>query len=715
MTFLHPALLATAGGLALLPLVIHLLSRRGYQSQPWAAMMFLAAAQKSAERRIRVERWLLLVLRTLIIVILGMAIARPLATGSLLGDALARPRFDRVIILDDSLSMQAVHPDGSTSFDAAKALARKIIDESEPRDGLALIAASQSPRTWMDQPMHDRQALRGILDEWKCTWATDDVPGAMRLAADLLSRGQAAAGARWVYFISDGTTTSPVSSNAATSAPEESGKRWHTIDRTMVLNVGPVSRDNVAVTGLTAASQIVGVGVPARFNVRIANHSSRPVERVNCDIVLDGAVASIRAVGPIESHAEASDEFELVFNTEGPHRVAAQIKTDDALTADNARFLGVQVAPGLSVLAVEGSVDSRKASRELFYYAVAVSSPTLRSDRRGIQLRTISPLELEAEVLADYSVVVLGNVRNVPEAEWGRIERFVRAGGGLLVVCGDRILTDYFNDVGAKHTGLFPFELEDQAKASAQPWRVRIDEPGHLALTDLVNSDRGGIRVALVNAYWKCRPRAADRALHVPLRVSNGDPLLIQSDVGQGRVLFWLTSGNMAWNNLPAKPDYVPLMLNLTLFAAGCDRNARDLLVGQTVFHADQGDETRNAGVIQRPDGGSVKVDWTSTPDAAAVAYSGTDRPGFYGVTVGRERFIYAVNIDPREGNLSPADATVVRQALGDDTKIVVRVDDVLIDLGARPPREIAPLIMFVLLIVLSLETIVAMLFRGQS
>ena len=216
-----------------------------------------------------------------------------------------------------------------------------------------------------------------------------------------------------------------------------------------------------------------------------------------------------------------------------------------------------------------------------------------------------------------------------------------------------------------------------------------------------------------MNSYWKCRPRATERGLHAPLRLSNGDPLLVQSDVGQGRALFWLTSANMTWNNLPAKPDYVPLMLNLSLFAAGGERSTTQLLVGQCILHADQGE--LGSGVVQRPDGASVKVDRTDVSGGAAVVYSGTDRPGFYGVTAGRDRFIDAVNIDPRESDLSPADAGSVRQLLGDGVKITARVEDALADLGARPPREYAPLVMFIVLIVLSLETIVAMLFRGQT
>jgi len=718
MTFLHPALLATAGGLALLPLVVHLLSRRGYQSQPWAAMMFLATAQQAVKRRLRVERWLLLVVRTLIVIVLGVAIARPLASGSALGDAIARPRFDRVIVIDDSLSMQAEHSDGTTSFDAAKALARRIMDGCEPRDGLALVAASSPRRSWMDQPMHDRQALRGILDGWNCSWATDDVPGALRLASELLVRGEAAPGCRLVYLLTDRTRSS-IESSAATSAPAGVEETWPGIDRIFVLDVGPSSRENVAIRSLSAASPIVGVGVPARFNVRIVNHCARRVEQVKCDVMLDGAVAQSRAVGPLDPYGEASEEFELVFNSDGPHRVAAQIKgeSNGALPADDVRYLGIQVASGLSILAVEGSDDSRKAARELFYYSVAVSSPSTRAGQTGIRVKCVTPLDLEAEILGDYSVLVLGNMRKLPDEAWRRIDRFVRGGGGLLVVLGDRIQADHYNDVAARVAGLLPFRLEEAKTApeTTEPWGVRIDEPRHLALTDLVDADRGGLGVAQVRAFWKIRPSSGPQPPRIPMSLSNGDPLLIQSDVGQGRVLAWLTSANMAWNNLPAKPDYVPLMLNVTLYAAGIDRSAGDLSIMQPIVHVGAATETRQAGAVQRPDGESVKVDWTPSEDASALVYRQTDRPGFYIVTAGRDRSFAAVNADPRESDLTIADEMAVRRCLGPIAKIVVEPGDVVAELGVRPPREAAPFFMVLLLALVSTETILTTLFGGRT
>ncbi|MFM8217788.1 MAG: BatA domain-containing protein, partial [Planctomycetaceae bacterium] len=52
-------------GLASAPLVIHLLYRRRFRETSWAAMRFLLEAARKNARRLRLEQWLLLALRTL--------------------------------------------------------------------------------------------------------------------------------------------------------------------------------------------------------------------------------------------------------------------------------------------------------------------------------------------------------------------------------------------------------------------------------------------------------------------------------------------------------------------------------------------------------------------------------------------------------------------------------------------------------------------------
>src|SRR5439155_25432458 len=104
MSFVHPGIMMAALGLALSPIVIHLINRRRYQRESWAAMDFLLAAHQTTKRRMRLEHWMLMAVRCLVVLLLGMTVARPFMSGTALA-SLGQPRCDRVIVIDDSLSM----------------------------------------------------------------------------------------------------------------------------------------------------------------------------------------------------------------------------------------------------------------------------------------------------------------------------------------------------------------------------------------------------------------------------------------------------------------------------------------------------------------------------------------------------------------------------------------------------------------------------------
>ena len=79
MSFLQPFLLAALPLIAV-PIVIHLINQRRFQTIPWAAMMFLMAAQRMARGYSRLRQWLILAVRMLAIAGLIIAVARPLAS-----------------------------------------------------------------------------------------------------------------------------------------------------------------------------------------------------------------------------------------------------------------------------------------------------------------------------------------------------------------------------------------------------------------------------------------------------------------------------------------------------------------------------------------------------------------------------------------------------------------------------------------------------------
>jgi hypothetical protein len=58
---------------AALPLLIHLLNRRQYREETWAAMEYLLRAMRKNSRRIQIEQLLLLIIRALILVAAALA------------------------------------------------------------------------------------------------------------------------------------------------------------------------------------------------------------------------------------------------------------------------------------------------------------------------------------------------------------------------------------------------------------------------------------------------------------------------------------------------------------------------------------------------------------------------------------------------------------------------------------------------------------------
>ncbi|MDZ4820006.1 MAG: BatA domain-containing protein [Planctomycetota bacterium] len=113
MSFLQPWLLV---GLPLvaLPIIIHLINQRRFQTVRWGAMMFLLAAHRMSRGYSRVRQWLILAARTLAIAGLIFAISRPLASGWL-GLAAGGSADTTIILLDRSPSMQARSAEGGDS------------------------------------------------------------------------------------------------------------------------------------------------------------------------------------------------------------------------------------------------------------------------------------------------------------------------------------------------------------------------------------------------------------------------------------------------------------------------------------------------------------------------------------------------------------------------------------------------------------------------
>src|SRR5437763_15197079 len=105
MSFLNP-ILAGLGLIAVsIPIIIHLLNKRKFEKVVWAAMRFLKVSVEQNQRRIQIEDMLLLALRCLLLLLLGLALARPTIKSFGGGGWFGQQKVTAVVLLDNSYSM----------------------------------------------------------------------------------------------------------------------------------------------------------------------------------------------------------------------------------------------------------------------------------------------------------------------------------------------------------------------------------------------------------------------------------------------------------------------------------------------------------------------------------------------------------------------------------------------------------------------------------
>src|SRR5580692_620383 len=191
MSFLQPWLLA-ALPLALLPIIIHLINQRRYQTVRWGAMMFLLTANRMARGFARLRQWLIMAARMLAIAGLIFAVSRPLASGWLGLAAGGRP--DTTIIqLDRSPSMQQKGSGGGDSKRATgvQQLAQTLATLKSAH--WVLIDSTTRKPVELDSP---ESLLKSPAAE--ATSAASDIPGLLEAACDYIQTNKSGRTDIWI-------------------------------------------------------------------------------------------------------------------------------------------------------------------------------------------------------------------------------------------------------------------------------------------------------------------------------------------------------------------------------------------------------------------------------------------------------------------------------------------------------------------------------------
>lgn len=590
MSFAHPLIALAAGLSVALPILIHLLLRFRRRPVRWGAMRFLYEAYRRQRKRLRLQQILLLATRCLILLLAGLAIARPLAGGA---GAASGPR-DVYLVIDNSLASQLrAGEDGASALEGNLELAARVIRGLAPGDRVALVTASAPAAGYVTPPTADHGAAASALESIRPTEAGCDLEGALRVVRDALETDASGQPAR----------VAVCSELRAGSLGERSPSGAVFADRRVSASfpgLAETPAENVQVTGVDPQRTLF-LGADERTTVRVSlRRFGAAVDRAGTTTVrvthepaagagasgVSGTVDAGRATG---RWSAGQRELDVFVSAVIPPAAAGQRGSGgtlrasidrDRLAGDDARRAPLAVEESVRVGVVDraglesGAPGGPVSGARWVELALAPE----RSSR--LEVVGLDPSDVDVSSLSGLDVVFVLRPDSLDGGAWDLLGSFVRRGGTVALFPPPGTDAHPWAARAAPALGTAArFGAESREHEPAL--RVELPERESGVLLRMLSGELEEL-VAPVRVLSSLAIEAPAGESETLLRLSDGTPWAVRAGTeGAGEVVLFGSAVSLEWSTLPATPLMVPLMQEIVRQGAGASLRGRVYTAGR--------------------------------------------------------------------------------------------------------------------------------------
>ncbi len=537
--------------LAGLPLLLHLLFRRKSPLLPFPTLRLVRASIQQTAARKKVQRWLLLATRMLLLALLIWAVAQP-------ARFLAAQWFDpnrslaAAIVLDTSYSMQLTQHQASL-LDKAQGMVVELLGR-QLKDAQVALYTSQP-----NAAMEKLQPATSILANWKSFGPQPgDKPLSERIAAaaELLRSQQAAQ--KWLIVLSD-------LQNREFPRPIPAIEEG----RVILLDLHPDEARSAGITTvrIEPAEPIPGITVEAHVQVMGRAGETRAMVIDLATPQGQNLLSKPPAIASFNGGGIAQMRIALQLPAPRWQLLTARLQGEDAMAWDDTRSWLIEIPPQQNVSVMEGDETAGGAAR---YLRLALDPS------EGKQANW--PLKVSAtDDLSSAHVVVVPGPR-WPDGQMARKLTDFAKSGGTVICFAQPGLEELWPSLSAEARGAWEAILPSAPLATApaeRSWRATAASEKDPLLAEWM-LDAGQLNNLVVRRLVAFSSQDANvRSL---LNVAAGEGagrqygLLYRRNIGAGRVYTFATRPEPRYTNLPTHPIFLPLLVKMSLRPAGQSR-----------------------------------------------------------------------------------------------------------------------------------------------
>jgi len=661
ISFLSPIFLAF-GVAVLIPLVLHMIQSSRTVRMPFSTVRFLKLAQKRSSRRIKMENFLLWLLRTLLMALLALAFAMPMIRTKDFGNLLGRSARDVAIVIDASYSMD-YKMGRQKVWNQATDLAASIIEGLAERDRFCVYLAGDQVIPVCEQLTNKKEEtvtrLRALPMPLGSSQLCPTTLAALGAMDQDVSRTE-----REIHIISDHQLlpwarfkkedARSAGTNAPAPPPADSKEGiWDPAkvkDNTtcFVTLLGAPEPENTAPVEIELEPKLITAETPCQVTVHFLR--TGPQQETAASIYVDDKEMGRRAV---TVGAGAVNETKFMLPPLGPGTHAVRVETpDDSLAVDNAFYFLIRAREKLPALCI-GEQDNT------LYLRAALG--TVPGGVSPIDVKAIAPSGLAGESLSSYACIFLCNAISQAGQEIKTLERYV-AGGGLLVVFpGDAgAVSDYgaWTCLPAVPPSILDVPLSERKRLLS--W----EKPQHPVIWGL---KEGGVSPSVtIKRQLKCE--TVKEKTEILVSTGAGYPFLMARPSGRGVTLMFTVSADRSWSDFPLSPFFLPLTHQLIQYAAGVGSGAPYHWATDSLSLEEALPEMTRESVLKGVDGKPVSIR-SAVVEGETVSYAeGLTTPGVYRLSQpdGKgDSPALAINMPRGESDLTPVKAEDIPAILG--------------------------------------------------
>lgn len=662
MNFINPFLLLFAAA-ASIPLLLHLFNKQRVKVIEFSTVKYLMSLQKTRMRQVKIRQILLLILRTLALLAIAFAFARPTTEGGYLPALGGKTTTTAVMLLDVSGSSSSETNSGSF-FERGIEKAEAILGNFTEKEKVVIIGFASTILYDSGEPTSDFDRLKEVLKTMVPSSA-EALPATGFTRAFALLK-EATDPNLEVYLISD-----------------FQGDAWRNFEfglfetermdvKLFVTSTSVDEVDNVEAEKVTFPNQIITTGRAFTLHGEIRNQKTdTPAEVLVSLEINDHKVAQTDLSIPPSGSGKVAFNYTPVDAGFLYGNIAID---DDDLLPDNRSHFAMRIPSGSKIALI--SDDDQEA-----YFISNALAPS-QSENVAKSVTILGALQASTINLREYDAAIVNLKGRLPQALVSSLINYVNSGGAaLFLMRPDLDFADFSERITSPLFGLQALEAPPVASTASGKYLLNKFDFAHPLFSPYRQFTADKLPQAEFVGHFKTKESAKSTVL---ARFSDNSPAILEASIGKGRALLFTFSLNETYSDIVFRPLMVIMMNRSIEYLVSEPLNQREVLLAGNEITRELGPQDARQFVLVSPKGDTTNVSAAIRAGAVVFDLGRLQQTGIYQILGdGRTVDVFAVNFPPNESVPSFSDAEVVGAKIA-GTKVI------LLDYESNPAESIA-------------------------